>query len=296
MTTSVDNYLLERRQLLSRKLEEFLRDHEEKIPTYLFSAARYAMFPTGKLLRPLLVLACGESFGANVENLLAPACAIEMIHTYSLIHDDLPCMDDDDYRRGKPSLHKAYPEAHALLTGDFLLTYAFQVVAEAPNLSDNQKLRLTKTLAESAGARGMVGGQTLDIAFTGRPTSWQILKEIHMGKTAALLKASVAFGAIVADVKEQEVKILEAFGNYLGLAFQIVDDILDVTGTLAILGKQAGSDEKKQKINAVSLLGLEKAKTTATEFYLTALSELQKLSFPTPYLEQIAKKLIERNY
>ncbi len=294
MSISSVDILSEVKEQITKRLSELLKDPEETIPTNLFSAARYAVFPTGKLLRPLLVCISGKALGAPLEALVTPACAIELVHTYSLIHDDLPCMDNDDIRRGRPTLHKAFPESHALLVGDFLLTYAFEVIANAPLIDDAKKAALVRALAQAAGPLGMVGGQSLDMSFTGHKIDWTTLQQIHLGKTAALLQASVCFGGIIASIPPEEMDVLALFGKYLGLAFQITDDILDVTGSVQTLGKPVGSDQKKSKLNAVAILGLAEANSTAKDFFHMAISLLSKLPYPTGHLEDIANSLIER--
>lgn len=283
----IQQYIESRKALITSHLSLLLEEQKEAVPTYLFQAARYSIFPTGKLFRPMLVFVCGEAFGAETESLLSPACALELIHTYSLIHDDLPCMDDDDYRRGKPSLHKAYPEAHAVLTGDFLLTYAFEILSTADNLSAEQKIALVHSLSTRAGREGMVGGQALDIAFTGKSLDWNILKEIHLGKTAALVQAAVEFGAIIGGVDSKQMQVLQNFSKCLGLAFQIQDDILDVKGSMQILGKPNGSDLKKQKNTSCDILGVQDAEQKVMELLKEAEKELSTLSIETYYLKQL---------
>lgn len=195
---------------------------EKSLPhKLLYQAARYSLLSSGKRIRPQLTIGVGQMLGVPREHLLVPACALELIHTYSLIHDDLPAMDDDDFRRGKPSLHKAYGEAEAILAGDFLLTYAFEVIADAPYIDSSTKLRLIKTLAQASGGDGMVGGQLLDISKSSPHD------EINAKKTGALFQAAAEFGAIVAQVEEPIFKQLTLFGQKIGLLFQLCDDILD---------------------------------------------------------------------
>jgi geranylgeranyl diphosphate synthase type II len=199
--------------LIEEKLSEILTN------THLGEAARYAVLGGGKRIRPRLVMAAADLYGAPVEHSLFPACALELIHSYSLIHDDLPCMDNDDFRRGKPSLHKVYGEAHALLVGDFLLTLAFELLASSPYLTPLQRLQLVKTLAFRAGGDGMIGGQALDLAE--HPNT----EEIHRKKTAALFIAACEFGGIIGD--HSDLDFLREFGENLGLAFQLLDDLVD---------------------------------------------------------------------
>ncbi len=239
----------------------------------LGEAARYALFGGGKRIRPRLVLAMAQGYGVPLERALQPACALELIHTYSLIHDDLPCMDNDDFRRGKPSLHKAYSEAHALLTGDFLLTYAFQVILESPHLTEAQKNSLVHTLAIRAGAQGMIGGQEGDLFFTGKSLTWEQLEKIHCNKTAALFSAALEFGGILAN--SSEIPLLAQIGKLLGLFFQIADDLTDT------------SDVAQEKPSALSLLGKEKAQAYAHTLFTEALFLLHSLSTPLPELETL---------
>ena len=292
----IETFISEKKKIIIDALRELFSEKIDIAEKSLFEAAYYAIFPVGKLLRPLLTFAVAESYGVEAEKVTLPACCIEIIHTYSLIHDDLPCMDDDDFRRGKPSLHKTYTEGHAVLTGDFLLTFAFELLSKAPTLSAKQKLSLIEILSIKAGSKGMIGGQNLDIAYTGKTIDWKIVEKIHLGKTAALIQASLAFGGIIAEAKETDMRILEEFGRLVGLGFQIIDDILDVTGDEKELGKPIGSDQKKHKITAVSILGLEKAKDYGNELAILANKELKKLSVPCEHLELLSKKLLHRTY
>lgn len=292
----IETFISDKKKIITDALRELFSEKVDIAEKSLFEAAYYSLFPTGKLLRPLLTFAVAESYGVAAEKIILPACCIEIIHTYSLIHDDLPCMDDDDFRRGKPSLHKAYTEGHAVLTGDFLLTFAFELLAKAPGLTPEQKLSLIEILSSKAGSQGMIGGQSLDIAFTGKKIDWKIVEKIHLGKTAALIQASLAFGGIIAGAKEVDMLILEEFGKLVGLGFQIIDDVLDVTGDEKELGKPVGSDQKKHKITAVSILGLEKAKEYGNELAVLANKELKKLSVPCEHVELLSKKLLHRTY
>lgn len=214
------------KERIEQRLNDLLAETQDPYNS-LFEAARYSILGGGKRFRPLLAIFTAELLGCTLEKILTPACALEMIHTYSLIHDDLPSMDNDDIRRGKPSLHKAYLEGHAILTGDFLLTYAFDVIANAPHLSDKQKVELISVLAKKSGAHGMIGGQVMDIATTGKPIDLPTLKQIHQNKTGALITASVEFGAIAANTSAEKRQALRTFGENIGLAFQIVDDVHD---------------------------------------------------------------------
>lgn len=249
---------------MKERIDQTLQQLLPPTENSLFEAAHYSL-EGGKRLRPLLTLAI-----APLEKALHPACALEMIHTYSLIHDDLPCMDDDDFRRGKPSLHKAYPESHAVLTGDFLLTYAFEVLANAPHLSDTQKNRLIATLALRSGSHGMIGGQVLDMT-EGNQNLEQLLK-MHAKKTGALITAACEFGGIIAD--QADLTPFQAIGEYLGLAYQIVDDILDGDGIVDVIGQS-------------------QAEEFAEDLFEKASKIIETL--PSPQLALLAKEMIFRS-
>ena len=244
----------------------------------LGEAARYTTLAGGKRLRPRLVIATALLYNVPIEQALYPACTLELIHAYSLIHDDLPCMDNDDFRRGKPSLHKAYPEGHALLTGDFLLTYAFEVLAEAPFLSSDQKVALIRTLSSRAGAHGMIGGQELDLDSVGHKISWETLLLIHKNKTAALITAAIEFGGILGNSPDMD--ILRQVGEQAGLAFQILDDLQD------------GDDLVQERPSALALLGPEKAKAYADHLSQSALKSLKSLSKPSFALENLLTEIL----
>lgn len=249
------NYLAK----IEERLNELLTHSNE---CTLFEAARWVTLGGGKRLRPLLLIATVEALNGDLEAALTPACAIEMIHTYSMIHDDLPSMDNDDFRRGKLTLHKKYNEATAILTGDFLLTYAFEVLAKAPNLTPKQSLELIQTLSFRAGGQGMVLGQLLDLEAKVNVTLEE-LQRIHQKKTAELLTASLEMGAIIANAPHEMIEQLRSLGAEIGLAFQIIDDVIDVTESVNKHGKLISSDVINGKTTYVSLLGFEGAKKTA---------------------------------
>lgn len=264
--------------LIDSKLEEVL-DSSLFPKGEIAAAARYSVLSSGKRLRPQLLIATAQIYSAPLEHALIPACAIELVHTYSLIHDDLPCMDDDDMRRGRPSLHKVYPEGHALLTGDFLLTYAFQLLAESPYLSANQKISLVRSLSVRSGAHGMIGGQEQDIAAAGKEIDLETLKTIHKRKTAALITAALECGGIIGNSPDLE--LLSQIGETLGLAFQIVDDILD---------------ENSDQLTILKYFGTEKARSYAHELFDLAIKQIESLSHPAPELKALAKQLIFREH
>lgn len=287
-------FLVKASTQIEEKLAQLIPSQEREAYSALFASARYSLLSPGKRLRPLLVLAVAESYGASWDQALIPACAIEMIHTYSLIHDDLPCMDNDDLRRGKPTLHKVYPEWHALLTGDYLLTYAFEIVASAQNVSAEQKIALIRSLSHHAGASGMIGGQFIDLANEGKSVEWSLLEQMHRGKTASLIAAALECGGIVAHASHEEISLLTQAGLTVGVAFQLIDDILDETSTSEELGKSIGSDRKKQKATAISVLGIKQAQDVAEDLLKTAKRCLDALSRPTPLLRSLFEQMTHR--
>lgn len=291
---SFSTYASTQCQHIERTLDELVQERKNFPHSSLFEAARYSLLSKAKRLRPLLTLATVEIYGGNIESALHPACALELIHTYSLIHDDLPCMDDDDLRRGRPTLHKVYAEGHAVLTGDFLLTYAFEVIAKAPLLSSKQKLELIKVLAERAGGDGMVGGQTVDLLSEGKATDWDTLQFIHHNKTAALIACALDFGAIIANAPAEDRNNLQRIGHEIGLSFQIIDDILDVTGNEAEIGKPTHSDSDNQKSTSITVLGLEKAQALADALLQSVQNRCKKLSVDSSILEEILQSLTHR--
>ena len=261
----LDAYLKERRQLVDAALDGFL-PREDTPPPSVHRAMRYSVLAGGKRLRPILVIAGAELVGAQPSRVIPTACALEMIHTYSLIHDDLPAMDDDDYRRGRLTNHKVFGDAIAILAGDALLTLAFQLVAQNAALTGVDAKVVCDVVAEIAGAAGtlgMVGGQVVDIESEGKTITPEALEYIHIHKTAALLRASLSVGARLGGADAAALAAVGEAGQSLGLAFQIVDDILDVEGSLETLGKTAGSDERKQKVTYPALHGIEASRREA---------------------------------
>ncbi len=264
MTIDLQAYLKERRALVDQALEAFLPP-EDTPPPSVHRAMRYSVMAGGKRLRPILVIAGAEAVGGAPDSVMPTACALELIHTYSLIHDDLPAMDDDDYRRGRPTSHKVFGEAIAILAGDALLTLAFRLIADnTPLVKDPAVLRdVVAEVAGAAGTFGMVGGQVVDIESEGKTISAQTLEYIHRHKTAALIRASLRVGALLGGGDARAIETISEAGSDLGLAFQIIDDILDVEGSLAELGKTAGSDERKGKATYPAVHGLEASRRQA---------------------------------
>lgn len=257
-------------------------------------AMAYSLLAGGKRIRPVLLMATAEALGVKGYNYLPVACGLEMIHTYSLIHDDLPCMDDDDYRRGRLTNHKVFGEAMAVLAGDGLLTLAFEVMLEQKNVDPRVLIETVREMAMCAGNFGMVGGQGLDLENEGKSISAEELRKMHAGKTGALFIAAVRGGAHLAGANEQELLALTKFADLLGLAFQITDDILDVEGTTEDLGKPVGSDEKNHKSTYVSLYGLEAAKALAEKTVAEALECLEMFGENAEALREITRLMCSR--
>jgi len=266
-------------------------------PATLHEAIRYTVMGGGKRIRPTLVYAGGLSVGADRQLLDRPACAIELIHAYSLIHDDLPAMDDDDLRRGKPSCHRAYDEATAILAGDALQSLAFQVLSNGidDGVSDATRLRMINTLALASGSRGMAGGQAIDLAATGQQLNIAELEDMHIHKTGALIRASVVLGALCGRTTEQSaIDKLDHYAKCIGLAFQIRDDILDVEGEAKTLGKNPGMDQAREKSTYPALIGMDAARQRATELHNEALDSLAGFSDSADPLRWISSYIIER--
>jgi farnesyl diphosphate synthase len=267
----------------------------ETIPQRLHDAMRYATLGGGKRVRPLLVFAAGELAGADAARLDVAACAVELIHAYSLVHDDLPCMDDDVLRRGRPTCHVEYDEPTALLVGDSLQTLAFELLASQP-LGERQ-LEMIALLAHASGSRGMAGGQAIDLASVGKPLEQVELELMHALKTGALIRAAVLLGALAGEpLSETERQQLDRFAKRAGLLFQVVDDILDCTASTATLGKTAGKDEAADKPTYVALLGLERARAYADELRSEALAALNCFGQRADRLIQLADFICHRQF
>jgi geranylgeranyl diphosphate synthase type II len=288
-------YLTERRQLVDEALAACLPP-EDAPPSSVHRAMRYSVTAGGKRLRPILVIAGAEAVGGKAATVMPTACAVELIHTYSLIHDDLPAMDDDDYRRGRLTNHKVFGEAIAILAGDALLTHAFRLIAEnAARVSDPAVIReVILEVTDAAGTGGMVGGQVVDIESEGKAVTAETLEYIHLHKTAALIRASLRVGAMLGGARPADVAAIGEAGESLGLAFQIVDDILDVEGTLAELGKSAGSDERKQKATYPALHGIEASRGQARTQIARAKERLATLGPGAVPLGALADYILER--
>ncbi|QSO53338.1 polyprenyl synthetase family protein [Alicyclobacillus curvatus] len=265
-------------------------------PEVLFAAMRYSLLGSGKRLRPLLCLATAEAFDITPGDALPAALALELVHCYSLIHDDLPAMDDDDLRRGKPTNHKVYGEATALLAGDGLLTHAFELISGEMRVAPERQLQMIRRLAHAAGPYGMVGGQQADLLAEHKDGTVQELEFIHQHKTGALIQAAVVIGGLFADVPLAQRKALENYGAFIGLAFQMMDDYLDVVGTTEALGKTKGSDLRLEKFTYPRLVGLEETRTRAIAAVDAAEDELIKAGIDSPQLRAIARFIVSREH
>ena len=272
---------------------ESLLDSDQTTPKRLHEAMRYAAQGGGKRIRPLLVYAAGSLGEAKVEALDAAAVAIECIHAYSLVHDDLPCMDDDDLRRGRPTVHKAYDEATALLVGDALQTRAFEVLANAQCEVD-VRLLMISSLAAASGSRGMAGGQAIDLDSVGKKLDLVGLKQMHAMKTGALLSCAVQLGGIAAHLSSTQISCLKNYSQALGLAFQIIDDILDATADSQTLGKTAGKDAANDKPTYVTLMGLDYAQKQAKQLQAEAIASLEIFGSKAQALQDLALLVVSR--
>ena len=289
-------YLKERCSLIDEALDRYLPGDTD-LPASLHAAMRYSVFAGGKRVRPILMLAACEAVGGDIERALPAACAMEMIHTYSLIHDDLPAMDDDDFRRGRPTNHKVFGEAVAILAGDALLTEAF-ILLSAPGASPvdpARRLAVVREIAWGAGSHGMVGGQVVDMESEGKDDiDLATVQYIHTHKTGALIKASITAGALLGGADERQQAALTRYGELVGLAFQIADDILDIEGTTEELGKDAGSDQARGKATYPALVGLAEAKRRAQELMELALESLAGFGPVADPLREIARYIVQR--
>lgn len=285
-------YLTERKQWLEGALMRSLED--DAIPEKLRESMRYSLEAGGKRLRPVLCFAGAEAVGGSADAVMPAAVAIEMIHTFSLIHDDLPAMDDDSLRRGKPTNHKVYGEATAILAGDGLLAEAFYVLADARGIDSNMLIATIREVARTTGGRGMTGGQIIDMESTGKKVGEAGLARLHLYKTGALIKASVTCGARMCGASDEEIGALERYGEAVGLAFQIADDILDVEGDQELIGKDVGSDEGKGKSTYPATIGIEASRRQAEALVAQAVDSIESFAERAEPLRLIARYTIER--
>ena len=265
----------------------------------LAAAMRYSVIGGGKRIRPAMVYAAGEAMGVSTDLLDIPACAVEMIHAYSLIHDDLPAMDDDDLRRGRPTCHKYFDEATAILAGDALQALAYEILAKDVHkeLTPEHRIEMLSLLTEASGAHGMAGGQAVDLASVGKQLTLQQLEHMHQLKTGALIRASILLGAMCKqDISQRKKNILSNYAHCIGLSFQIQDDILDVISDTETLGKPQGSDEKQEKPTFPAIIGLEKSKQLALEQHALALKTLEHLDEKADSLRQLSAYIVERQF
>lgn len=293
-TNSLQEFFAQARAQVEETLDNLVPKSEIE-PQRLHQAIRWSLLAGGKRFRPALVLAVGKTFGAAAEKLLPAAAAIEMVHTYSLIHDDLPAMDDDDLRRGRETCHRKFDEATAILAGDVLQTLAFQTIAADENLSAEIRLQLISELAQSAGTPvGMVAGQQFDLESEGKTISIVELERIHQNKTGAMICASARFGAIIAQANEKELAAISGYASDLGLLFQITDDLLDVTQTTEVLGKTAGKDISAEKATYPAIYGLQAAENLAKEIYDKTREALSGIDKDTRLLHELADFILNR--
>ncbi len=283
------DYLKHVSELTEKKLDEHLPSVNDA-PGTMHEAMRYSTFAGGKRLRPALAMAAWEAFDGKGEGIFYVTSALEMFHTFSLIHDDLPCMDDDDFRRGKPTCHKKYGEAAAVLAGDALCIHAFELLARTGDI------RVITTLGKALGTGGMIGGQIVDIESEGRAVDMNTVNFIHNRKTAALIEASLLVGGQAAGASDAALEPLSRYGWNIGLAFQIVDDVLDIVQTTEQLGKDAGSDQERGKATYPALMGVQASMDKAKEHYEKAVAALDELKKPAPILKDIASFIVQRMY
>lgn len=289
-------YLKKNKDLIDKTLDQILPACDD-FPPQLHQAMRYCLFTGGKRLRPILSLAAAEAVGGNADSIAREACALEMIHTYTLIHDDLPAMDDADYRRSSLSTHKVFGEAVAILAGDALLTEAFNVLANGLKNGTHPPEKIAKIIqvvSDACGSKGLIGGQVVDIASEGKIIEKELLEYIHKHKTGKLITASVILGAILGEGKQEEIGYLREYSEAIGLAFQITDDILDILGSTSELGKKTGSDSEKGKATYPGIMGMNEAKKTQKTLFQQAINALQSFDEKAEPLREIAKIIIER--
>ncbi len=295
MTFDLKSYLTAHRKRIEEGLDRCLPCSTAR-PTRLHESLRYSVLAPGKRLRPTLVLAGAEAVGGVADDVMLTACALECIHAFSLIHDDLPCMDNDDYRRGRLTNHKVYGDALALLAGDALLALAFQLIADnVATVPADRVLPTLRLVAEASGTWGMVGGQVVDMESQGHEVAAETLKYIHAHKTGALITASVLAGAMLAGASPRQIEPLKEYGGHIGLAFQIADDILDVTGDEARLGKPVGSDEERDKATYPRLYGLDESRRRAHAEVEAAVETLNSFDAQAEPLRAIARYIVERD-
>lgn len=291
---TLPDYLAHQQEQVDAALSRWV-PAESHDPSVIHRAMRYSLFAGGKRIRPLLAMAAAEAVSDHPEGIENAACALELIHTYSLIHDDLPALDNDDLRRGRPTCHKVFGDAMAILAGDALLTLAFEVLAKLPDVGPDRRILLVADLATASGTvGGMIGGQVNDLEGEGQAPTPELLDRIHRAKTGALLRASVRMGAIYAGAGELQLTAITCFGEHIGLAFQIVDDVLDVEQSSEALGKTAGKDARQKKITFPAVYGLERSRAMAEQERLAARMALEPFGDRATRLKQLADLVVQR--
>jgi len=291
------SYLQQCQEKVDARLEHWLAE-QPSVSNHLAEAMHYAIFNGGKRVRPILVFAAAEALGAEASQAVDAACALEMVHAYSGVHDELPAMDDDDLRRGKPTCHIAFDEATAILAGDSLQCFAFEVLTESdlPAMTDNIKLSMIRTLAKASGTIGMAGGQALDLASEGKQLTLEELETVHRHKTGCLIRASVSMGGMIAQGNKQQMQALDQYADAIGLAFQVQDDILDIISDTETLGKQQGADIALNKATYPNILGLEAAKQLAQDLNQKAQSALASFDKNALPLRALANYIVSRSH
>lgn len=292
---ALKQYLKQRADEVDAALHAYLPTARTR-PATIHKAMRYSLFAGGKRLRPILCLAAAEACDGDTDAAMPSACAVELMHTYSLVHDDLPCMDDDDLRRGRPTCHKVFGDGMAVLTGDALLTESFIVLAQSSPTPRYPMSAFVAELGITGGSTKLIGGQVMDLEGEGKDLTKAQLIRIHEAKTAALLTTSIRLGAMSANATPKKLQALTTFGHSLGLAFQVIDDILDVTQTTEMLGKTAGKDEAVAKATYPAILGLDKARKEAHHYTQKAMDALKPFGKRATHLRQIAEYLLDRDY
>ena len=292
---TLNDVLNEKINIINEELSKYLPKTENPQKN-IYDAMGYSLFAGGKRLRPVIMLLVCDMLGGKTEEVLPFACAMEMIHTYSLIHDDLPSMDNDDLRRGKPTNHKVFGEAMAILAGDALLNKAFEIVSSKTYKNPKNALRAISILSNSSGTEGMIGGQVIDIESENKSISSDELLYLHSLKTGAIIRSSGVIGAVMSNAKDEEINAIDNFCYNLGIAFQIQDDLLDVLGNSELLGKNTGSDKENKKTTFITLFGVEKAKNAVNDYTEKAISSLDIFGGKENTLKELANYLINRNY
>jgi len=291
---TLTEYIAQQQKRVDQALDRWVPP-ESQDPAIIHRAMRYSLFAGGKRVRPLLAIAAADAVSENPEGVENAACALELIHTYSLIHDDLPALDNDDLRRGRPTCHKVFGDAMAILAGDSLLTLAFEVLSKLEGVAAEQRILLVAELATASGTvGGMIGGQVNDLQGEGQPPTAKLLDSIHRAKTGALLRASVRMGAIYAGANRTQLDALTCFGEHIGLAFQIVDDILDVEQSSEALGKTAGKDAAQKKITFPAVYGLDRSRAMAAQERTAAHNALAPFGPRADWLNQLADLIVQR--